>query len=165
MSDVSKTSVIKDNIRKYVCGEDNTSSMTGQQVFDKVVNHLRKQGHKAMSSQHEDSMRNGVPICAYLDPATGDRCAAGCLIESDEYRTTYESERFFMILTNPIYGAPRSLVDRLYPHRSLIGSLHDVHDIKEPENWEETLESVADQYGLTYTPPTPQEEHGQETGG
>lgn len=50
--------------------------MNAQEIFDKVVNHLRKQGHRSLS---EDGR------CLYRG-SNGDKCAIGCIISDEDYQ-------------------------------------------------------------------------------
>ena len=122
--------------------------MTDQEIFDKVVAHLRQQGHKAMSEKLD--VFTQLPICAYR-AKNGDKCAVGCLIEDEEYKETFEGVNALMILDGG-YGADMPLVERLYPHRQLLNELQIVHDKTEVEVWERELQGVAARFGLIYTP-------------
>lgn len=122
--------------------------MTDQEIFDKVVAHLRKQGHKSMSEKLDAFTQ--IPICAYR-AANGDMCAVGCLIENSEYKESFEGVNAMMILDGG-YGADISLVERLYPHRRLLNDLQIVHDKMEVKDWEWGLARVAASLGLIYTP-------------
>ena len=128
--------------------------MTPQEVFDLVVTHLRNQGHKAETTiSYEDPLRKGIPQCVYLDPETGDRCSAGCLIEREEYSPQFEGKSFVSIINQPIYGAPIGMVERLSPHVRLIEALQHVHDREDVSDWEEYLVGLANRFGLQYNPP------------
>ena len=60
---------------------------TRQSSFDKVVAHLRTQGHRAMLSEGETC----VAQCAYRLP-NGDRCAIGALMPDDQYSPEFEGK-------------------------------------------------------------------------
>lgn len=101
---------------------------TEQQVFDQVVRHLLKQ--KARSE--------GGGYCQYRGPG-GLMCAAGCLIADHEY--TPEMDDFAK-------GSDWAALveDDIIPtnaHKKLIIALQQLHDTKEPHNWEDELRMFA----------------------
>ena len=104
-------------------------SATAQQVFDQVKTHLL--------SQMEMS---GEIFCLYRGPR-GLKCAAGCLIADDEYRPEFEGKRW-----SDLVG--KGKIPKEYSE--LIVKLQEVHDYKEPEDWEEELKSVAEKFNLKY---------------
>jgi hypothetical protein len=116
-----------------------SKQLTAQQVYDKVVKHLRKQGHKAL---------NEKGLCMYLAP-NGDKCAAGCLLLKREYLPELEQKSFAWILAN---GAP-SIAKRLKIHYDLIRDLQGTHDHCTISGWEEKFQNIAKTHTLTYTPP------------
>lgn len=68
-------------------------SLTNQQIFNRVINHLRKQGKPSMGWQFATpiGVSNLDPmICLYRNP-NGLKCAIGCLIEDREYSPLFES--------------------------------------------------------------------------
>lgn len=114
--------------------------MTPQEVFDKVVTHLRKQGR---------SSRNGKCLYRYGDL----KCAAGCLIEDEEYRPFMDGDSdtsIGRILHHP--DTPVSMRERLAPHLELISSLQNLHDNRGVPDWENELSDVARDFDLQYTP-------------
>ena len=113
--------------------------MTPQEVFDKVVAHLRAQGCKA---ENKDT-------CLYRGPG-GTKCAAGCLIDDEDYRSSFEGSTFDRALRR----VP-SLQVKLGEHESLIMALQRVHDRFEVYDWECSFAHTAGLFGLVYTPPAP----------
>lgn len=121
--------------------------MNNQEVFDKVVTHLRTQGVPSMS---------GGQYCQYRGP-NGTSCAAGCLIPDNAYTPELEG--------NGVHS--REVSDRLEflgftrEQRVLLNSLQQAHD-----NWaaaggapwgeaqEATFAAVAKKYQLTMTEAT-----------
>lgn len=111
---------------------------TEQEVFDQVVNHLRKQGKQSFSKQGG---------CAYRGKE-GLKCAAGCLISDKEYEEKWEETDW------------KTLVKFHFPkewtyHSNLIQDLQDVHDTgivvdNIQDVWEEGFKRVANTYNLTY---------------
>ncbi len=109
------------------------NDMTPQEIFDKVVNHLRAQGE-----QSRGGMTGG---CAYRGRG-GMMCAAGCLIPDSEYASEMEGKRVSAV---PYFDGFSSL--------ELIGRLQDAHDGGTPgEGWEQTFKLIAFDFDLTYTP-------------
>lgn len=111
--------------------------MTKQETFDTIVAHLRKQGEKA-----EDSSS----VCVYLTK-DGKKCAAGCLIPPDRYDAGFESH---VINDHPGLEA---LMKELGHDLNLVRSMQSIHDNYSVRHWEREFEGVADDLGLTYTPP------------
>jgi hypothetical protein len=107
-----------------------------QKTFNIVVNHLRKQGRKAMAEMPD------YGGCMYRTP-NGDKCAVGCLISNTDYSRTLEGK-----VSDFIYD----LVPSLQMHDcGLLCSLQHAHD--EPTmSIEEGLQSVAEAFGLELPP-------------
>lgn len=119
--------------------------MTAQEVFDKVVNHLRQQGRKSV---------NSVGECRYRGNKNAEcpmQCAAGCLIEDNEYNDRMEGKCFKGLLDWEF--TPQSLVDRLLPHDMLITQLQYVHDDELIEHWENNFKIIASYYNIEYKEP------------
>ncbi len=113
------------------------NDMTPQEIFDKVVNHLRAQGAKS----EMDSPVDG-PICAYRGEG-GLMCAVGCLIPDSDYRSGMEN----------ISAQHLALFRAWSPSdRDLLRDLQHVHDSSSVCDWEEELDRVAALNNLTYTP-------------
>ena len=101
----------------------NLSTFTSQEVFSFIAEHLLRQGEQSMDGE----------VCKYLDNQ-GRKCAAGCLIPSEDYTPHMET----LIWTK--------LVDKgLVPedHSELIRSMQSIHDCNLPEHWEKEIESFA----------------------
>jgi hypothetical protein len=121
--------------------------MDAQDIFNTVVEHLRKQNCKALLTEEQVRALNMMPgSCAYLSE-DNKRCAAGILIVP-EYDPSMEGRNIRQII-----GSIPSLRLRLLDHIDLIGALQNAHDIKEVSDWEDQFKYVADCYGLVYTPP------------
>jgi hypothetical protein len=122
---------------------------TAQQIFDKVVAHLR-----SMKARSMIELRGST--CAYRgEDSKGKptKCAAGSLIPDDVYSETMEGALFYVSVTE--YEG----LHHLLPHATLIQALQHVHDFS--AHWgnaglnsrgEKRLANVAVQFGLTYTP-------------
>jgi hypothetical protein len=101
---------------------------TEQQVFDQVAVHLLTQKRR--------STIDGV--CAYrgLD---GMCCAAGCLMDDDEYLPRFEGCTWDVL--NQEHGVTTD-------HQLLIKALQNIHDRTAPEHWVGALRSLARQFEL-----------------
>lgn len=110
---------------------------TEQQVFDKIVEHLRKQGAKSLMGSDDTALK-----CAYRGN-DNRMCAAGCLIPDDEYSPEIESWVWANLAKNGI--VPNN-------HAHLIWDLQNVHDLWPTEDWERKFHTIAQKYGLIYTP-------------
>jgi hypothetical protein len=95
--------------------------MTPQEFFTKTVQHLRKQGHRALDADGR---------CAYRAP-NGDMCAIGCLIPDELYDPQMEGLNVLRMLffsplaekLQPVFrGIPSKLLDRMqYVHDNMSG--------------------------------------------
>src|SRR5215467_12453270 len=105
--------------------------MTKQEIFNKVVKHLRQQGRKAVNEKGD---------CCYRT-SDGLKCAAGCLIEDKEYDPVFEN-KFFGVLLYLNFEDPtidlkvQSLRNRLDQHYNLIVQLQTIHDQYDLYQWE-----------------------------
>lgn len=120
--------------------------MTKQETFDTVVAHLRKQGARA-----ETLMDYGddEPVCVYRAP-NGMKCAAGCLIPDDKYKSTFEKTRVGVYAGTEVTRVIRELGHAV----DLVSELQGVHDAHSPEFWEARFKEVARAHGLVYSPVT-----------
>lgn len=105
---------------------------TPQAVFDQVVTHLLTQNKESKNSEG----------CAYRGDG-GLKCAAGCLISDDEYRSemedkTWKGLRKGMVAAVKVPARHSSLVTRLQ-------NLHDNHLVRD---WPAGLETIAAQSRL-----------------
>lgn len=107
------------------------AAASAQEVYDQIVNHLRKQGEKSFEDE----------ICQYRT-STGLKCAAGCLIADDEYSFEFEG----CIWTDLI-----NQMNIEGNHHALISELQLVHDSISVGNWEENFVRIAHEFNLTYT--------------
>lgn len=129
-------------------------NFTAQGIFDHIVAHLRKQGKQAL---------NAAGDCVYR-ATDGCECAFGCIIPDDEYDPRMEGTTSSVLVTQfPAANSDCSSIPCTFPSMKvyadfemLINSMQDIHDNHTPHGWEDGWESVAAQYGLTYTPPVGQ---------
>lgn len=119
--------------------------MTDQEIFDKVVTHLRQQ--KVRATQWPGS------ITCYYRTSQGLKCAVGCLIPDELYNPSFEgcsvgkawSQRGLDVVLRNI-GIDDSQVE-------FLRDLQSIHDT-DIANWEDDLEELAVNYHLKYTEPT-----------
>jgi len=118
---------------------------TEQEVFDQVINHLRKQGGRSTFDEDEfvDTGELEYKGCAYRG-SEGRKCAAGCLIGDDEYSVELEGQNWEYLSLKDI--VPRTKM-------SLITELQYLHDNVSQESWNTRARDIAEDYGLNYTPP------------
>lgn len=122
--------------------------MTKQETFDTVVNHLRKQGVKAVANVV------GNAVCRYRAPG-GLKCAAGCLIPDDRYNPALEGEGVHPsvdLTLPPCRLAVTRLIQELGHDLPLVSRLQTIHDASYPPYWEVHFESLAKSVDLVYTP-------------
>ena len=108
------------------------AELTEQELFDKVANHLLTQNKKSYNSAEN--------ACAYRSP-DGLKCAAGCLIEDNEYTDGLEGKTWAGLLVR------RCVKD---DHSSLIMRLQKIHDHKRPCEWKDKLKNLAEEYNLKF---------------
>jgi hypothetical protein len=120
------------------------SPLSAQEVFDKVLNHLRQQGKKSFSNPKVEGE------CAYKD-CNGLKCGIGALILDEEYSSALEHYTVDQMLFLPT--TPQSLKDRLQSHCEnwFLRDLQNIHDVYPVADWEIKFEEVAKRHKLTYT--------------
>lgn len=111
--------------------------LTKQEVFDKVVAHLRKQGCKSIDADG----------CLYRGP-DGTMCAAGCLIDDEDYHPFMEGYPIILNLeTCETGGRAAEAVFQNTEHLDLVLDLQDIHDYRMVEQWEKGFAEVAWKHG------------------
>jgi len=115
--------------------------LTKQQVFDKVVRHLLKQG---VVSRRDGS---SIAPCAYRGDG-GTMCAVGCLIPDEAYDPSLEGAG----ANNPrVLAALAGVVDSEDSASTrLLLSLQTIHDCIRPADWRRELKSLAKGRGLRW---------------
>lgn len=122
-----------------------------QDIFDKVVNHLRYQGQKSWVNKEAakklfDIDTKEKALCVYRSPG-GKRCAAGILIPDDQYSSSMEGMIFEQVLNKyPQIDNDGSLKENL----GLITELQSIHDTDSCVEWESRFKLLADKYDLKY---------------
>ncbi len=104
---------------------------TAQEVFDQVARHLLTQGKKSISENNQYCMYRGF---------NDTKCAAGCLIADDEYRSEFEIKTWAELVIGG-YVVSKN-------HYVLITKLQDIHDCHEPEDWRVILNNLAEESDL-----------------
>jgi hypothetical protein len=116
-------------------------SMTAQEIFDKVVAHLREQKVPAFDQARD--------MCLYRMP-DGKKCAVGCLLIDEEYSTQMEEG----YPVGQLLDKWPSVAERLgRENRFLLRDLQKIHDDQLSQDWERQWEYLAASNELTYTPP------------
>lgn len=121
--------------RKTVCAR-NLRFISAQQVFDHIVNSLRKQKCKSLNE-------NGK--CVYRG-LNGTKCAVGHLISDDEYDVEFDSRALSWDDLLTLYGFPSK-------HHELLITMQQIHDGCQIEEWEDQFRILARRYNLKYTEP------------
>ncbi len=104
--------------------------MSAQELFEKVANHLLKQGKRSIDS-------NGY--CLYRSD-DGLMCAAGILIPNEVYHESFECHDWLTLIERRDFPTQ---------HKDLIMALQNVHDCrKNPEDWREYLIGLGKRHNL-----------------
>jgi len=132
--------------------------MTKQEIFDKVVAHLRQQGVKCASTEQ------GEELCAYRG-ADGTKCAIGALIPDELYDPKVEGASVGALLNVglPDLRTPESVriadfLSRLtkWDHDTqcaiFLDGLQRIHDGWPPIDWEREFGNFAKVWNLNFTP-------------
>lgn len=128
-------------------------TLTNQQILDKGVRHLRKQGVRALDS----SVRNHPnPKCVYRT-YDGLRCGVGGLIPKKLYDPSIEGARVSDLLEplNERTALLKKILDKIGVSRRswpLLSSLQSLHDTYHPNKWEERFQEIAELYDLKLKP-------------
>ncbi len=100
--------------------------MTKQEIFDKVVRHLMKQGKKSLVDTK----------CAYRG-ADGASCAVGVLINDEHYDESIEGKRVYSrrvidaLFKSGVNASEYDEDTALY----MLSTLQHIHDWSEPSEW------------------------------
>lgn len=114
--------------------------MTIQEIFDKVYTHLLTQNAKS-----QDNFE-GLTSCKYRS-AEGLMCAVGCLITDEAYNKDIEGKNPKTKLVRKTLEKSGITVD---PNTArILADLQTIHDVFEPEYWEEELSIFAQNKNLT----------------
>ena len=115
--------------------------MTAQEIFNKVVTHLRNQKIKSVGLNKGGIGENY--ICLYRGP-NGTKCAVGCLIPDNVYQQKFEGHKVVYLATN--YPEIEKLI---HGNEILIAQLQGIHDYNRYEDWEDDFNILAKKCNLT----------------
>ena len=120
--------------------------MTPQEVFDKVVSHLRKQGCRSETDKKNVA---GNISCLYRGP-NGTKCAAGCLIDDEDFDPEMDSG----YPVSDLFAKWPVVADKIgRDNQDLLTTLQNIHDEDMLVEWENGFKYCANKFGLIYTPP------------
>jgi len=105
-------------------------NFSAQQVFNYVARHLLEQSEKSVDVF--------TASCKYKT-AQGLKCAAGCLISSEEYSEDFEGKSWLRIVERTDFTA----------HEQLIQKLQELHDGWPVHLWLEELKAIARRFKLS----------------
>jgi hypothetical protein len=118
--------------------------LTDQQIFDKIVAHLRNQ---KVPASFPDGINGEFGSC-YYRLKTGTQtlmCAAGCLIPDELYLDSMEGRMIQSLVNDPNIDADLRYFFRM--HSSVMSDMQAVHDDHHAE-WEEYFRYVAAKHNL-----------------
>ena len=126
--------------------------MTKQAIFNRVKEHLLKQGARSATGRS----LSGQDKCAYRG-FDGMQCAVGCLITDDVYdpsletlSVTHTDVRQALVdsgVLNPCDANELTTNSDTSPI-NLLCALQTLHDQYAPADWRECLADIAEKYGL-----------------
>lgn len=112
--------------------------MTNQELFNRVVAHLRAQGCAAKEWVTHPNSR--AYLCRYRT-ADGKKCAVGCLIPDERYIPDLEGK----IATHAVVATAAGLEGH---NLQLATRLQAIHDWIDPREWPEQLKQLAAEFEL-----------------
>jgi len=125
-----------------------TRKLTSQEVFDKVVEGLRKQGRRSFDTE--------LGNCRYrIFEKSGEvlKCAAGMLIDDECYHGSIESKgvpsQENAVRSCVGLALMRSGVDE--SDMPLVGDLQHMHDNFDVREWEKQFLLIASRFGLNWS--------------
>lgn len=111
------------------------STMSEQEVFDAVCNHLLTQRQRSTKPREDSS-----PYCAYRGEG-GLKCAAGIFIPDNLYLPDMEGT---------VWGSSIYHYRISENHKGLIRKMQYIHDDTPVDDWEVELKAYAEEYGLVF---------------
>lgn len=111
----------------------NSGKLSAQELFDKVLAHARAQRRRATTPDGS---------CRYRLP-DGRKCFIGALIPGERYSREFEGRSVYNPAIRFAAGIPSELL-------VLARELQRVHDALEPEDWEQQLAIVAEEFDLEF---------------
>lgn len=123
-------------------------ALTAQQLFDTVVDGLRKQGSKSLMSE-ELRIKLGYPpgTCAYRG-MDNKKCSAGLLLLDEEYDPRLEGKGLLLVMDRIL-----AFSKRIGDNGNLLFDLQRLHDRYDVDNWEVGFQRIAQNHQLIYTAP------------
>jgi hypothetical protein len=112
-----------------------------QHVFDHVLKHLLTQMKRSANHLNDGT---GIIHCLYRGP-DNTSCAVGCLIADRQYNAIYEQSSI-----DKLQYSSKEFVVNDGIILDLLRRLQCIHDTIEPENWKESLETLAEEYDLIW---------------
>lgn len=133
---------------KKIAKAKEVPSMTAQQIFEVVANHLFAQNQRSFHSIKDGI--NGV-YCSYRGPDKL-KCAFGVLIPDSVYQEVWDRKWMY---TDKVLDASGSALDSLKPHSYLVNKLRTAHDRntlwRSTKRMQAALAKIALQFGLDNT--------------
>lgn len=133
--------------------------MNLQEIFDKVVNHLREQGCRS-------SRPGSRAFCSYRGE-NGLKCAIGCLIPDNLYHPKLEGRSILSIIKicdeikdSPIHVTAKNILNYIgyvdktdeekHKTKLLLIDLQQIHDCCIVSHWEYRFQKCAKEFNLKY---------------
>lgn len=107
---------------------------TAQEIYDIVAAHMLKQNEKSTYYNNNSNINS----CAYRG-IDGLKCAAGCLIPEEIYKSDFEGISWTSLIHS--HDFPQD-------HRKLIENLQHIHDSFSVDRWHSGLIDLAQMYSL-----------------
>lgn len=126
--------------------------MNIQEIFNKIVTHLREQNCKSYDPNRAS--------CMYRGP-NGTKCAVGCLIPDEIYSREMEGRNFqFLVLATDLFDSipwlkdakKTNSIEEVEDYLRLIQILQRVHDNIPVEKWETQFMLLAQRFNLALPP-------------
>jgi len=135
-----------------------SAETSAQEVFDRVVTHLRAQNAKSISFNFDKKDMT----CRYRGD-NGTSCAVGCLIPDEDYDPIFEGINVcgFTDPTNNIFSLFKEnnkeellfkMKNMFKNHVKLLGELQYVHDQIPTKDWEVNFQRCAYDFKLNFQP-------------
>lgn len=112
--------------------------LTTQDIFDKVVIRMLKQGKRSQTEAGSCMYRKG-DLC----------CAAGALIADEHYSPTFEGRNTTAIEVVTAIARSLGVANLEYRQLQLIEHCQKTHDNWDPEDWPERFRKIAGDFRLT----------------
>lgn len=112
---------------------------TTQTLFNTVAAHLLTQGKRASVVDWD-----GEELCRYRGQ-NGTKCAIGCLIPDELYKSRMEGFSISSLLYDDDFGL-KTYFDGV--DKRILSNLQLIHDTTSPNTWKEELAKVAVAYKL-----------------